>query len=67
MFSDRLRLAAEAGVLIGVKWAIAAAILLFSVSCLLGDYNLVRERAANGEKAWELIQSQLNRSQTPPK
>lgn len=56
---DRLRQAAEAGVVLGVKWAIVAAILLVSVSWLLGDYNVVRERAANGQRAFEWIQQQV--------
>ena len=62
-FRDRLQDAAEWGVLTGVKWAIVVALVLLSVTLLLGDYNTVRERSANGELAWEWIQQEIKATQ----
>lgn len=67
-FSGRLRVAAEEGILWGVKLALAAAILLLSVSYLVGDYNIVRERAWNGQRAFDYLQGAHGTAQTdtPP-
>ena len=58
-FLDRLRSACEEGVLIGVKLALAVGFVLIGVSYILADYGLVRERARNGQAAYELLQRQL--------
>jgi len=55
-FRDRLKVAAEEGILIGVKWALALAAILLTVSYLLNDYGIVRSRAANGQLAFEYLQ-----------
>lgn len=57
-FLPRLQAAVEWAVLWGVKIAIVLAIVLMSVSYLVGDYNVVRERALNGQRAFEFIQAQ---------
>lgn len=62
-FRERLRIAVEWAILWGVKIAIVLAIVLISVSYLLGDYNIVRERALNGQRAFEFIQAQSKASQ----
>ncbi len=64
-FLGRMKTAAEWAVLLGIKIAIVVAIVLVSVSFVLGDYNIVRGRAANGERAWEWIQSQQPANQQP--
>jgi len=60
---DDLKSAAREGVLLGVKWAIIAAFVVFAVSMLLGDYIIVRQRAANGQQAFEFIVQQQQRVQ----
>lgn len=64
-FWDRAKEAAEWAILWGVKLSIVIGIVFISVSYLLGDYNIVRGRAANGERAWEWIQSQQPANQQP--
>lgn len=56
-FKARLWQATEEGMLWGVKLTIAAAILLLGMSYLVGDYNVVRERAMNGQQAFEYLQT----------
>ncbi len=62
-FLGRLRTCAEDGILWGVKLAIIVAIVLVSVTYLLGDYTIVRERALNGQRAFEFIQAQQKATQ----
>ena len=60
---QRLRDAAADGVVLGVKWGLALLLALFSVSWALGDYNQVRQRALNGQQAFEFLQQQVKASQ----
>lgn len=53
---DRLKVAAEEGIVLGVKWGIVIVLVCMAVVFALGDYNIVRQRAANGQQAWEFIQ-----------
>lgn len=55
---DRLKTATAEGVLLGVKYGVAAALILVVVSWLLGDYGVVRQRAANGQAAYEYLNQQ---------
>lgn len=64
-FLDRLREAFESGVILGVKWAIAVGLLLIGVSYVLNDYGIVRERALNGQRAFEYLQQQLAKQAKP--
>ena len=73
MFWTRLRQAAEDGVLLAVKWGVVVIVLGFLGLWALGDYTLVRQRAYNGQIAFEAIQqaqqrqSGMTTSPTPPK
>ena len=60
----RLKTAAEAGLLLGVKWGLAVILTLWSISWVLGDYNLVRQRAENGQRAFEIVTRSLAAQQT---
>ena len=62
-FRDRLRDAIESGVIIGVKWALAVGLILIGVSYVLNDYGIVRERALNGQRAFEFLQQQVAQQQ----
>lgn len=55
-FLERLKGAAQEGILIGVKWAIVLGILGFVVIWAFRDYSIVRARATNGQAAFEFIQ-----------
>ena len=57
-FRSRLRDAAEDGLLLGVKYALAVGLILVGVSYVLGDYLVIRQRAANGQMAFEFLQKQ---------
>ncbi len=69
MWAD-LKVAAREGVILGVKYGLAAIIVLFMVAALLGDYAIVRQRALNGQKVYEeveeLKQRQRSQQMTPP-
>lgn len=54
----RVKYAAEEGLLLGVKWALTVALVLLGVSYLLNDYGIVRQRAQNGQAAFEFLQQQ---------
>lgn len=56
---DRVRVIAEEAVLVGVKWAIIAALVLCGVGYALGDYALTRQKAEQGAQAFQFIQAQL--------
>ena len=63
-FRQRLSHTVDAGVILGVKYAIAAILILLGVSWMLGDYMLVRQRSQNGQVAFEFLQKQV--TQPPP-
>lgn len=52
---ERFSEAATEGAVLGLKWSIACALVLSMLSWLLGDYNTVRQRALNGQQAFEYI------------
>lgn len=54
-----LKDAIEAGVLFGLKWAVGLGIVVLALSWLAGDYFVVRDRAKNGQWAYEFIQRGL--------
>ena len=58
-FRERLRAAVEAGIILGVKWTIVLAAMVYGLATLLGDYSTVRQRALNGQQAFEFIQQQI--------
>lgn len=57
-FRDQLRSAAEWAILAGVKVSIIVALLALTLGYLLNDYNIVRQRAFNGQQAFEFLQQQ---------
>ena len=63
---SRLRDALEAGILLGVKWGIALAIMLMIVATAARDYWIVRERARNGQAAFEFILQQTQQPRSAP-
>lgn len=67
-FLDRLKSTVEEGLLFGIKWAIAILLIDFSFYFLTTDYLVVRQRAYNGELAYEALvksqQSQTNGTAT---
>ena len=54
----RLKQAAEEAIILGVKWSLIVALILLTVSWLLGDYKTVRQRALNGQQAFEYLRQQ---------
>ena len=65
MWSD-VKAAARDGILVGVKYGIAAALVLAAVSWMLGDYTTVRQRAHNGQVAFEFLQQQAAKAANGP-
>lgn len=56
MFLMRLRVAAEDGILWGVKIALVLVFLGTALWMIAGDYSVVRQRALNGQRAFEFLQ-----------
>lgn len=54
--------AGREGIVLGVKYGCAAVIVIVAVSWLLGDYAIVRQRAQNGQSAFEFLQQQVNKA-----
>lgn len=65
-FWMQVRNAAAAGTVVGVKWAMALLIMLASLAMFLGDYQVLRQRAANGQRAFEFIQQQIEQARAKP-
>lgn len=69
----KLKDAAEAGLLWGVRIGVALLVMGLLLSWMVGDYTLTRQRAANGQRAFEFIERQLQQQQqqarppAPPK
>lgn len=65
---ERLKSAAVDGIVLGVKWALVGLLALFALSWALGDYGILRQRAMNGQRAFEFIQQQVEaaKSQRQP-
>lgn len=58
-----LKEAAVAGLLIGVKWAVIIVVIAAALSIFLGDYGVTRQRALNGQKAFEFLAAQPQQQQ----
>ena len=57
--TDRLREAATAWLVVGVKWAVAILVVGAALMFVAGDYGLVRRQAQNGQRAYdELVRLQ---------
>lgn len=66
-FRRRLRAALEEGILWGVKLGLAMVLVIVALSYVFGDYTTTRQRALNGQQAFEFIQRQLAaQAKTPP-
>lgn len=66
---SKVRAAAEWGLLWGIKLALAVGLVVLSVAYLLNDYGIVRQRAQNGQAAFEFLQQQLaaqQKASAPP-
>ncbi len=61
---ERLKQAASDGLVLGVKGAVALVVVALAVMLFLGDYSVVRQRALNGQKAFEFLATQQPQ---PPK
>ena len=59
MFRERLIVVVQEAVLIGVRWSVVLVLSLWALSWALGDYGIVRQRALNGQQAFEFIQQQI--------
>lgn len=57
--------AVREGALLGLRWAVALLIVLFALSWFLGDYQQVRVRALNGQRAFEML-DQLRQASPRP-
>lgn len=64
-FLEDVKRAVREGVLLGIKWVIVVVLVLFGVAWFLGDYQVVRMRALNGQIAWERQQNASRQSQQP--
>ena len=59
MFWSRVKIAAEEAVMIGIKIVVISAIILAAFSVVVGDYSVVRQRAVNGQQAFEFVQKKI--------
>lgn len=59
---QQLKDAVSAAIILGVKWAIVILIIGVALLLLAGDYQVVRQRAFNGQQAFEFIQ-RMNQQQ----
>lgn len=59
---ERLRIAATDGLVFGVKWAIVFVVFALAAAAVLGDYTVVRQRAFNGQVAFEYLQQHQKES-----
>ncbi len=53
-----LKAAARAGLVWGVQIGVALLVVMVLLSWALGDYNQIRQRALNGQLAYEYLQRQ---------
>ena len=65
-FSVRLKEAAEWAVLLGVKCAIVLLLIAAALALSVGDYAMTRQRAQNGQAAFEFIQHQIDAQKAAP-
>ena len=59
MFRERFIGVVQEAVLIGVRWSVIFVLSLWALSWALSDYGIVRQRALNGQQAFEFIQQQI--------
>jgi len=62
-FSARFMRAIEAGLLLGAKWLIVIVLVGLGVGYVLQDYAIVRQRAYNGQLAYEALTRQAQARQ----
>jgi hypothetical protein len=65
---SRVKVAAADGLVLGIKWGLAAAGFAVVVLLFLGDYAVVRGRATNGQAAYEALRAAQaqSRPDVPP-
>lgn len=61
---ESVKAAAVKGLVAGVQMAVATLIVLFAVSWFLGDYAITKQRALNGQRAFEAL-SAIKKAQQP--
>ena len=66
-FWNRLRVAVESGIIVGVKVGVAALIVIFAVGWFLRDYEQVRTNAGRGDAAFQYIDKSLKAQQQQAK
>lgn len=59
----KLKDAAETGLLWGVRLGVGLLVVGLLLSWLVGDYALTKQRAANGQRAFEFIERGLQQQQ----
>ena len=64
MWSE-IKQAARQGVLLGVQYGIAVLLVLIAISWFVGDYSTVRQRALNGQQAFEFLVEQQKKNAIP--
>lgn len=65
-FRQRLLEAVQEGVVLGVKWTVALAVLGAVVYLAAGDYNETRRNAAAGREAYSFLLKMQQEAQAPP-
>lgn len=66
VLTARLKQAAEEAVVLGVKIVIVCLIIIAAFSVVVGDYAVVRQRALNGQNAFEFIQKKVQSGEWKP-
>jgi len=66
-FRERVSTAAQEGLVLGVKWGIALLAVAILILYAISDYNTVRQRAYNGQLAFEAIQRAQAQQPAPAK
>ncbi len=65
MIMASLKTAAREGLLLGVKYGVVLLVLGFLILWALGDYAITRQRAVNGQMAFEAIQRAQQQAAAP--
>lgn len=65
MFKDRLKLAAQEGILLAVKWGFVLAVLGGGGWWIIRDYSQVRESAAMGRQVYLYTLNGINAGKLP--
>ena len=61
------REAIRRGSIRAIEWSVVLAVVILTISYLLNDYGIVRQRALNGQQAFEFIQQQIAAQKAAPK